>query len=593
MNKLKEYLLNNKLLTDGSFGTYFGAKYNTDILPESFNTSDPGKVVNIHREYIKAGAGIIRTNTFSSNMQSLGCDKAELIQNIKAACANAHAAICDSTVFVVGDIGPIAGDELEVQEEYETIIDSFIVSGVYNFVFETFSDAEGVVKAVDYITTKYSEYDPFIWVQFCVNQYGYSNNGISAARLLDKITSRDDVDAIGLNCGIGPSSMIEVLRNAVSNTDKFISCVPNAGYPKIVSGRPVFRGNEDYFAAKMQEIAALGVDIIGGCCGTNPLYIQKVHEHVSLEKNNHLFGTHTNKDEEDKQRLKDSSFWNGTVNNKLVTVELSPPFGGDDQKVMDAANRLTKSMIDAITIPDSPSGRTRADPVLMGMKIKEGTGINVVPHLCCRDKNMIAMRSYLLGAYLNGVRNFLVITGDPVPTLMRQSVKGVFNFNSVTLMNLIKDMNEEEFYRDPITFGGCINYNRKNMDVELKRILQKMEAGASFFITQPVFTEEDVSKIKYFNDEIKKVNPDIKMICGLMPLVSHKNAAFIMNEMTGINVTQDIVDMFGTDISRAEGEKIGVGIVNNVISMTTDFVDGYYFSIPFNRVALLNDIKIK
>jgi homocysteine S-methyltransferase len=208
-----------------------------------------------------------------------------------------------------------------------------------------------------------------------------------------------------------------------------------------------------------------------------------------------------------------------------------------------------------------------------------------MPHICCRDKNAIAIRSQFLGAYINGVRNLLLITGDPVPTMIRQDVKSVFNFDAVGLMKIGREMNEEEFKADPMVFGGAINHNRLNLDVEIKRVKRKMEAGATFFFTQPVFSDEDVKKLY----KIKK-ETGARVLCGIMPLVSLKNASFIKNEMAGIHVTDEIIAKYRADMTREEGEAVGIAIARDVMSKTKDIVDGYYFSIPFNRVYLLKEI---
>jgi homocysteine S-methyltransferase len=208
-----------------------------------------------------------------------------------------------------------------------------------------------------------------------------------------------------------------------------------------------------------------------------------------------------------------------------------------------------------------------------------------MPHICCRDKNAIAIRSQMLGAQLNGIRNMLVVTGDPVPMMARETVKSVFNFDSVGLMKILRDMNDEIFPEKPITYGGAINQGRRNLEVEIGRVKKKMAAGASFFFTQPVFGEEDAARVRQIKEET-----GARILCGIMPLVSRRNALFMKNEMTGIAVTDAIVAQYPENAAREEGEAIGVRIARQVIRLTEDFADGYYFSFPFNRVYLLEQI---
>ena len=209
----------------------------------------------------------------------------------------------------------------------------------------------------------------------------------------------------------------------------------------------------------------------------------------------------------------------------------------------------------------------------------------VMPHICCRDKNAIAMRSQLLGAHINNINNFLVITGDPIPSMVRSSVKSVFNFDSVGLMNIISDMNQDQFADKPVIYGGAINQGRVNFKVELARVKKKIEAGATFFMTQPVFSNEDISRLRQIKEET-----GARILCGIMPFVSLRNATFMKNEMTGINVTDEILARYSADMTKEEGEETGIQIAREIIAKTEDFVDGYYFSFPFNRVHMLEKI---
>ena len=237
-----------------------------------------------------------------------------------------------------------------------------------------------------------------------------------------------------------------------------------------------------------------------------------------------------------KTPVKNSAFYCGKEGKKLIAVELAPPFDSDADKLMDAAHYLKEKGVDVLTFPDSPSGRTRADSILIAAKVSRQTGMCVMPHLCCRDKNAIAIRSQLLGAHINGINNFLVITGDPIPQMIRSSVKSVFNFDSVGLMNIIEDMNEDQFKQEPIVYGGAINQGRKRLDIEISRVKKKMEAGAAFFMTQPVFSDEDIKRLSTIKKET-----GARILCGIMPLVSLKNATFMKNEMAGLDVTDEVL----------------------------------------------------
>lgn len=592
---IREYLREKKVICDGAFGTYFADKYGVNTLPESFNCSHAGWMKQIHKEYLEAGAVLIRTNTFAANRRLLGCDTQELKENIRAAYQNALEAVKEAgrrsgvDCFIAGDIGPVqggaAGSGEASEKEYRLICDALLEAGADILLFETFADIDDILPVIRDIR---KEHEVFVIVQFCVNQHGYSNAGISAKRLLWEAAQTNVIDAAGFNCGVGPGHLYRILKQLEYPDNIYLTALPNAGYPKYIQNRRVFDDNEEYFADKLNEIGKLGASFLGGCCGTSPSYIQQIshradiraaaqHSHAAVEAPS------------EKHIENDRGFWcNKKAGEKLIAVELSPPPGADDEKVMEAAFRLKKQKVDAVTFPDSPSGRTRADSVLMALKVQHETGLCVMPHICCRDKNAIAMRSQLLGAYLNGIRNMLVITGDPVPTLMRQDIKSVFNFDSVGLMKIIDELNQEEFAGEPLRFGGALNPNRRNLDVEIKRVGKKLEQGAEFFLTQPIFTREDAQRLKMIKEQTKA-----RILCGIMPLVSYRNALFIKNEMAGIHVDDEILAYFTPDMNREEGENAGVEIAKRVMEYTKEFADGYYFSIPFNRVYLLDQILEK
>lgn len=587
---IREYLKKSKLIADGSFGTYYSQKYKTVDIPEYANITAPQRISEIHTEYINSGAKLIRTNTFASNTYSLDCSIEKVKENIKAAYKIAKEAVEQSgkEIFIAGNIGPVPAvfqpDFEAVEEEYYQIAKTFIDEGADILCFETFTQSEHIMPAIKRIK---EECNPFIIVQFCVNQYGYSEAGESAERLVSETAFSKCVDAVGLNCGVGPAHMQQILSRINLNNNCFATAMPNAGYPLLVRNRVKYADNPIYFASKVNDMALLGADIIGGCCGTTPDYIREVAKTVDLTPTVKSDETSAN-NENEKPVIKKSFFRNadGTIKDKkLIAVELAPPFGADDKKLLEAAHMLKGLGVDVLTFPDSPSGRTRIDSVLMAQKVKNVTGFEVMPHICCRDKNAIAMRSTFLGASINDINNFLIITGDPIPVMARQVVKSVFNFDSVGLMRIADEMNSEALKDSPLTYGGAINQSRRRIESEIKRVQKKMEAGAEFFLTQPVFTAEDAERLRRVKEET-----GARILCGIMPLVSRKNALFMKNEISGVNVTDEVIERYPENAGREDGENVGVELAKEMIAATRDFADGYYFSFPFNRTYLLKRI---
>lgn len=583
---IKEQLKQQKLLFDGAFGTYYAYLYDTKELPELANVTNPERVLRIHKEYIEAGAQIIRTNTFAGNTVSLDMPWENVQENIRQGYRLAREAAKEHDIHVAADIGQIPCENQFVREdiskEYVEICRVFLEEGAQIFVFETFSDIEDIREAIDFIGDK-----AFVIVQFSVNQFGYSQSGLSARKLIQCSENLECVDAVGFNCGVGPGHMQQIIRNVKFSRKKMVTALPNAGYPQTVSNRMIFDNqNIDYFVTKACDIAAEGIDIIGGCCGTTPEYIRKMKEKISFKQP--VKAASEIIAEQENIPKQDNSFFAGKNDKKLIAVELAPPLGSDDEKLMDAAHLLLRSGVDVLTFPDSPSGRTRADSILMAEKVARETGMCVMPHICCRDKNAIAIRSQLLGAHINHIHNLLVVTGDPIPSMVRNSVKSVFNFDSVGLMHILNDMNEGQFTAAPVCYGGAINQGRRNLEIEIERVKKKMKAGASFFLTQPISTKEGAERVRRIKQET-----GARILCGIMPFVSLKNATFMKNEMTGIDVTEEVLARFREDMTREEGEQAGILLAKEMMALADDFADGYYFSFPFNRVSMLEKILQK
>lgn len=592
--KLREYLKENKLITDGSFGTYFTDRYNTEEMPELANLTHGEWVEEIHTAYVEAGARLIRTNTFAANTVLMNAEIAVVQEHVKAAVTHAKKATegAKEPVFIAGDIGPIpktAGmEEAAIENQYYEIAETFIKEGIDILTFETFVDMQYVLPVIQKIKR---ENDIFVMLQFSVNQFGYSNAGLSARKLLTEAAAVEEIDAIGLNCGVGPGHMEQILNGLypyIESRNKFLIALPNAGYPKRIQNQLQFANHPDYYADKLSAMAEkLGLDILGGCCGTNPGFIKELVKKVDVKQSSvEKKSIHM---EPKTKKIRHYGFFeeeNGTIKNKkLIAVELAPPADADDERLLEAAHILQKSDVDVLTFPDSPSGRTRIDSVLMAEKVRRETGMCVMPHICCRDKNAIAMRSLFLGAHINNINNMLIITGDPVPSMVRETVKAVFNFDSVGLMNIAKDMNEESFTDSPLVYGGAINQGRRNLEVEIKRVQRKMEAGAQFFFTQPVFSKEAADRVRRIKEET-----GARILCGIMPLISRRNAMFMKNEIAGIAVTEELIARYPENATREEGEAVGVAIAREVMEYTHDFADGYYFSFPFNRIYLLEKI---
>lgn len=594
--ELREYLQVEQLLMDGAMGTYYASKTQEEkALPETASLENPGLIQDIHLEYINAGARLIRTNTFATNTKVLGLTEVEQMDLIMKSCKIAQNAAAISVrngvaneVYVAGSIGPITvqndGTGEGVVEEYKRICNVMLSCGVDAIIFETFEDLTNLLPVLSYIRKKS---DIFIMTNFSLNKNGYTLSGVSAQKLINHAASIPEIDAYGFNCGIGSGHMKKILEQLEIPKGKYFAVLPNAGYPEQIHNRLVFLDNTNYFIENMKAIGDMGVNIIGGCCGTTPRYIAglaKQRRKEAVKRSSRVEVNEILKPE--KAKVKNPMLRWFEEGKKVVAVELDPPYDADCTKILDCAKRLKQA--DIVTFADSPMGRSRVDSILMSLKIQQEMGVQVMPHISCRDRNMISMRSSLLGAYIHGIRNCLFVTGDPVPNVSRVNTTGVFDYNSIQLMKFVKEMNQEHFASDPIVYGGALNQGRGYIEKVAERMQKKVEAGASYFMTQPIYCKEDMERIARLKELV-----DTKILCGIMPLTSLRNALFIKNEMTGINVPDEIVARYTSEMSKEEAEWVGATIANEVIKQLAPIADGYYFMLPFNRVSFLEKITIQ
>lgn len=587
---ITEYLKNNILICDGAMGTYYSELSGNDISYCEFaNLNNRDIIKKIHCEYIEAGAKLIRTNTFSANTYDLGITRKELKDIISEGINIAEEAVGNRNVYIGASIGPIRNEYMEenddeILEEYKFIVDCFIEKGIDIFIFETFSSYHHLDKISEYIKKKNK--NNFILTQFAFKPDGYTRDGVGVDNIFENVKNNKYIDAYGMNCGSGSAHLLELVRKIKISKGDIVSILPNAGFPEIIHERTVYPNNPIYFARRINDIRMQGAVILGGCCGTNPLYIKEIKK--ILEKKDFK---EVKKNEEISKKIDSSDNVSNTFKNKLknnefvIAVELTAPVDTDVTKLINSADICKKNKIDLVTVPDSPMSRVRADSVLISAKIKREIGIEAMPHVCCRDKNTNAIRSSLIGAHIENIRNVLAITGDPVSDISKVKTKSVFNLNSFKLINLINTMNTDVFFNNGMLIGGALNPNVRNKHVEYERMKKKIECGASFFLTQPIYDEEAMQFIK----EIKE-KTNTKILGGILPIVSYRNAVFLNNELPGVNVPECIVNKFKEGMPKEEAQKVGMEIAVDIGRKLKDICDGLYFIVPFNRVDMIMEI---
>ena len=589
---IKDYLEENILITDGAMGTYYSEVTGDNVsFCELGNIDKPEIIKRIHKEYIEAGAKLIRTNTFSANTISLGVSRTQVKEIIENGCEIAKEVTKDREVFIGASIGPIIDSKSDenknsILEEYKFIVDTFISCGIDIFVFETFSSLEYLKEIFKYIKEK-SEFS-FILIQFAIIPDGFTREGISVNRIINELKSNEFFDSFGFNCGSGPTHLYKTLKH-LNISGEIVSVLPNAGYPELINERTVFVNNPEYFAEKMRVFKELGARILGGCCGTTPMHIKRLKEMINSDKKKTFVKITEEQIKKVEVKKKRNDFFCKLENKKFViAVELAPPFDISTEKIMRGASLLKDNGVDLITVPDSPMAKVRVDSTMIAAKIKREIGIDVMPHICCRDKNINAIRSGTLAAHIEGIRNVLAITGDPVSDLDKMGIKNVFNLNSYKLIELFSEMNNEVFCSENINIGAALNLNVLNIEIEISRMAKKIQRGATFFLTQPIYEDKAIEALKRIKKEY-----NVKILGGILPVVSYKNAAFLNNELSGVNIPKKFIDRFKMDMSKEEAEQVGVDMAIEIANKIKDHVDGIYFMTPFNRVEMIIKIMDK
>lgn len=571
----------NYFLFDGAMGTYYATIKNGSMACELANLYDSDFILNIHKEYIDAGANAIKTNTFGANRFSLGCEQQEVEQVIRRGWDIACKAAEDSEVLVFADFGPIPENEgIDSTEEYKKLIDIFMECGATNFLFETFPKQDILLELAAYIRLKKPE--ATIINSFAVYPDGYSKEGLYYVDIINKVSASGLVDCYGLNCISGPAHMYRLMKD-MDLKGKNIVIMPNSGYPASERGRTVYLDNSEYFAEKIMDLKNLGIKILGGCCGTTPHHIAAVKKLLESQRDSQM------ENQPDTGSVTGVCFTENILDNlmktkKPVLVEVDPPFDTKWEYMLKSAFMLKQAGADMITIADSPLAKARADSAILAAKLQREAGVPTIPHITCRDKNLLGIKATLLGLHIEGVRNVLVITGDPIAQIERSNVKGVFSLNSSNLANYITSLNNNVFCSEEFKIAGALNVNALNFNAELKRAVGKIENGISCFLTQAIYTDRAVDNLLQALKILK-----VPIFAGIMPLVGYKNAQFINNEIPGIEIDPEIVEMF-REKDREASEALGIGLSMKIINKLYNHVAGFYLMTPLKRTHVICEI---
>ena len=581
MLDVRKLLAQRPLLFDGGMGTYYKAKPGQEC--EQANLTDPEGILAVHRAYLAAGADAIKTNTFSlprlAAAQQPGWE-----QLADAGWQLAAKAAGETGAAVFADLGPAPDTEnLPAEQVYLAVAKRFALLGARNFLLETLSAENGVLEAIHAL--KQTVPEAFVLVSFAVLPDGYTREGRYCADLVRRMAQSGVVDAVGLNCVSAPGAM-RALVQQLGDAGLPLSVMPNAGYPVVARAQVRYQGKPAYFARELSRLATEGVRILGGCCGTTPQHIAALRTALDAlpealpaapaAKPAAVAKPAVETDDVFLRKLR--------AGQRVIAVELDSPKDADLTAYLEGARRLQAAGADLLTIADCPIARARMDSSLVACRVHRELGMNVLPHMTCRDRNLNATKALLLGLYAEGVREVLAITGDPIPTAERDEVKNVYQFNSRKLAQYIVSLaGEGREMPSPITVFGALNLNARNFEVELRRAAEKLENGMSGFLTQPLLSAQAVENLKKTRETLGE---RAKILAGILPVVSQRNAIFMENEVNGIHVDEAIIQKF-EGLDRTAGEELGLEVSVQAAKAATPYADGFYLMTPFNRVALM------
>jgi len=592
---------------DGAMGTMLYSKgFLLNVCYDELNLKHPKLVQEVHEAYVRAGAEILETNTFGANplkLKSFGlADETEQINQAAARLAHAAAAGRASVVGAIGPLGvriepfgALARDE--ACAHFSRQVKGLLAGGVDGFILETFSDVEELHAALRAVQ---SLSDLPVIAQMTIGDDGLTHYGTAPETFAQQLAEWG-ADVIGVNCSVGPAGVLEAVEKLVKATDRPISAVPNAGLPKDVGDRKIYLASPEYMASYARRMIEAGARIVGGCCGTTPEHIKKIRDYVASVVPRHQPVVHSRETVAppagvEEVPLARRSHWGAKLAaGKLVTsVEIVPPKGVDPTPMLEQCRALKAAGVDAVNVPDGPRAQSRMGVLPSAILIQKEVGIETVIHYCCRDRNLLGMLSDILGAHAAGLRNILIITGDPPKMGPYPEATAVFDIDSIGLTNLVYRLNHGlDPGNNPIgvptswAIGVGVNPGAVELDRELSRFHWKVDAGAEFAVTQPVF---DVRQLESF---LKRVDAyRIPIVAGIWPLVSLRNAEFLANEVPGVVVPAEVLERMrraqdkGKEAALAEGVKIA----REMFQQVKGSVQGVQVSAPFGRVEVALEV---
>ncbi|MCU1256232.1 MAG: homocysteine S-methyltransferase/methylenetetrahydrofolate reductase [Candidatus Angelobacter sp.] len=612
-NDLLTRLKQQPVLCDGAMGTLLYAKgVFINKCYDELNLTQPDLIRNIHQEYLNAGAEIIETNTFGGNSFRLGrhglADKVEEVNRRGAELAREAAEAFNlkkaGNALVAGSIGPLGlrieplgkTSREEARVSFREQISALVAGGVDVLMLETFGYLEELHQAV-LAAREVAPGKPLV-AQVTIDEDGNCLDGASPETFTSKLNDWG-VDVIGCNCSVGPVAMLEAIERIRRLTDKPLAAQPNAGIPRSIEGRNIYLCSPEYMASYARKFVNAGVNLVGGCCGTTPEHIKAMNSALRMaDAKGKPAGFRVITEAKRESSItppplsQRSNLGKKLAAGEFVTlVEIVPPKGIDFRKEVEGAKFLKSAGIDAINIPDSPRASARMSNMALCLLVQQQAGIETVLHFTCRDRNVLSMQSELLGAYTTGLHNLICITGDPPKLGNYPDATAVFDVDAIGLVNIVRNLNHGlDVGGNPIgsgtkfMIGVGANPGIVNIDEEVRRFEYKVEAGADYAVTQPVF---DIALLEQF---LRRVDHHrIPVLAGIWPLTSVRNAEFMKNELR-VSVPDAIIDRMARAPNAEAARAEGILIAREMLHKVRGLVQGAQVAAPLGRYSSAIDV---
>lgn len=599
-NRLENKLKNGIVIFDGAIGTeIYKRNFFINNSFEGLCLSNPDIIGDIHRSYYDAGAQVLTTNSFGANANKLSrFGLGDKVREINAAAVRLARENSDEETLIAASVGPIGEINYNNGIDHEKIIamldeqiKALAEAGCDFIMFESLASKQDVQDALEAIQLSPSV--PFV-VSFAVDRELELPHGEPLIGSLELITEyAHQPVAVGLNCGVGAEGMLTALEKLMPLTKFPVIAQPNAGVPKNIDNRMIYMTNPEYLTTYAVRYVNLGVRGVGGCCGTGPDHITDIARSISPMAKMEIARNFEIKAPEvplldpvpaaEKSKLAAKI----SAGEWVTSIEITPPRGFDLSSTIEKAIQCREAGIDAINIPDGPRASSRISPIVTAHEIQERAGIEAVLHCCCRDKNLIGMQADILGCACQGINNILFITGDPPKLGDYPFASAVFDVDSIGILKAVSKLNrgidiggKAIGAPTPIFAGAGADPNAIDMEREYRRLREKVEAGAEFIITQPVFAVEPLLR---FIENIADLK--VPVIAGIWPLASYRNAEFMKNEVPGVVVPDSIMERMSKADTKEAQRLEGIAIACESVASIKDAVQGIQVSAPFGNVT--------